>query len=115
MALPQGFVDMSVLYKVFPTATQFETRLVKDYESFVEIADQTGEEISFTLTEAFIIVDQELTRIGKRLDELSRDDRCHLAVQLNRKFRLDASILSKVLLLPVHVVSQVLHSKRYGK
>ncbi|MBR2227136.1 MAG: hypothetical protein IJ893_04620 [Bacteroidales bacterium] len=115
MALPQGFVDMSVLYKVFPTATQFETRLVKDYESFVEIADQTGEDISFTLTEAFGIVDQELTRIGKRLDELSRDDRCHLAVQLNRKFRLDASILSKVLLLPVHVVSQVLHSKRYGK
>ena len=67
MALPQGFVDMSVLYKVFPTAAQFETRLVKDYESFVEIADQTGEEISFTLTEAFNIVDQELTRIGKRL------------------------------------------------
>ena len=51
MALPQGFVDTGVLYKIFPTATEFETRLVKDFEAFVEIADQVGEEIVFTVEE----------------------------------------------------------------
>ena len=115
MALPQGFVDMDVLYKVFPTATQYETRLVKDYEAFVEIADQVGETVEFSLAEAVNIVDQELTRTGQRLDGMTSDDRCHFAVQLNRKYRLDVTILAKVLFLPVHVVSQVLRSKRYAK
>lgn len=115
MALPQGFVDTAVIYKVFPTATQYETRLVKEYESFVEIADQVGEEVEFSLLEAVDIVDQELTRVGKRLDGMSSDERCQLAVQLNRKYRLNESILSKVLFLPPHVVSQVLRSKRYAK
>lgn len=115
MALPQGFVDTGVFYKVFPTATQYETMLVKDYESFVEIADLTGEEVAFTLEEAIDIVDQELTHSGKRLNDLTADDRSRLAVELNRKYRLEASTLSKVLFIPAHILSQVLRSKRYGK
>ena len=115
MALPQGFVETSVLYKVFPTAIQYETRLVKDYEAFVEIADQIGETVDFSMPEAVAIVDQELARAGQRLDSLTSDDRCRLAVQLYRKYKLNETFLAKVLLLPVHVVSQVLRSKRYGK
>ena len=115
MALPQGFVDMSVLYKVFPTATEYETRLVKDYEAFVEIADKVGEEIVFTVEEARDIVDMELMKAGRRLDELSSDERCQMAVDLNRRFRLDAVTLSRVLFIPARVISQALKSKRYGK
>lgn len=115
MALPQGFVDASVLYKVFPTAQEYETRLVKDYEAFVEIADQAGEEMMFSLEEARDIVHQELTRMGKVLSDLSSDDRCVLAVRLNKKYRLEASVLSRTLFIPAHVISQVLHSKRYDK
>lgn len=115
MALPQGFVDMSVLYKVFPTATQYETRLVKDYEAYVEIADQVEEEVVFSIQEALGIVHQELTKSGRRLGDLTTDDRCQLAVRLQRKYRLNATLLSHALHVPVHVVSQVLRSKRYGK
>lgn len=115
MALPQGFVDTRVFYKVFPTATEFGTKLVKDYESFVEIADEVGEEVHFSLEEALDIVDQEMKRAGQQLDNLSRDERCRLAVQFHRKYRLDAVTLSKVLLLPVQIVAQTLQSKRYGK
>ena len=115
MALPQGFVDTGVLYKLFPTAIQYETRLVKDYEAFVEIADQVGETVEFSLEDAVNIVDQELARAGQRLDGMTSDDRCRFAVQLNRKYKLDATLLAKVLFLPVHVVSQVLRSKRYAK
>ena len=114
MALPQGFVDAEVLYKVFPTATEYETRLVKDYEAFLEIADQVEEEIAFSLEEARGIVDMELMKAGSRLSELSSDDRCRWAVQLNRRFRLDASTLSRVLFIPARVISQALHSKRFN-
>ena len=114
MALPQGFVDTDVLYKVFPTAKEYETRLVKDYEAFVEIADQTGEEIAFSLEEARDIVDMELMKSGRSLSDLSYDDKCRMAVQLNRKYRLDAKTLSRVLFIPAHVISQAIRSKRYN-
>ena len=115
MVLPQGFVDFDVLYKVFPTAKEYETRLVKDYEAFVEIADQVGEEIVFSLEEARDIVDKELLKSGRSLSSLSADEKCELAVQLNRRFRLDALTLSRVIFLPARVISQALRSKRYNK
>jgi ABC-type sugar transport system permease subunit len=115
MALPQGFVDFDVLYKVFPTAKEYETRLVKDYEAFVEIADQVGEEIVFSVEEARDIVDMELLKSGRSLSSLSPDEKCELAVQLNRRFRLDALTLSRVLFIPARVISQAIRSKRYNK
>ena len=111
MALPQGFVDSDILYKVFPTAKEYETRLVKDYEAFVEIADQTREEIAFSLEEARDIVDMELMKSGRSLPDLSSDDKCRMAVQLNRKYRLDAKTLSRVLFIPAHIISQAIRSK----
>ena len=115
MALPQGFVDTGVLYKLFPTATEYETRLVKDYEAFVEIAGKVGEDITFTVEEARDIVDMELMKTGRLLSSLSPDDKCQLAVELNGKYRLDALTLSRVLFIPVRVISQAFRFKRYGK
>jgi hypothetical protein len=115
MALPQGFVDFDVVYKVFPTAKEYETRLVKDYEAFVEIADQVGEEIVFSVEEARDIVDMELLKSGRSLSSLSVDEKCELAVQLNRRFRLDALTLSRALFIPARIISQAIRSKRYNK
>ena len=115
MVLPQSFVDMGVLYKLFPTAKEYETRLVKDYETFVEIADQIGEEIAFSVEEAKDIVKQELMLVGQKLSELSNDERCSLAVRLNKKYRLDALTLSQSVFIPAHVISQALRSKKYNK
>ena len=113
MVLPQSFVDMDVLYKVFPAAKEFETRLVKDYEAFVEIADQMGEEITFSVEEAKDIVKQELMMEGLKLSELSNDDRCALAVRLNKKYWLDAVTLSQAVFIPARIISQALKSKKY--
>ena len=113
MILPQSFVDMGVLYKVFPTAKEYETRLVKDYEAFVEIADQVGEEIVFSVEEAKDIVKQELMMEGRNLSDLSNDDRCALAVRMNKKYRLDATTLSQAVFIPARVISQALKSKKY--
>jgi hypothetical protein len=113
MVLPQCFVDLDVLYKVFPTAKEFETRLVKDYEAFIEIADQIGEEITFSVEEAKDIVKQELMMEGRILSDLSNDDRCALAVRLNKKYRLDAVTLSQSIFIPARIISQALKSKKY--
>jgi len=113
MALPQGFVDMAVFYKMFPTAKEYETRLVKDYEAFVDIADQAGEDIVFSEREAEDIVHQEMMLSGQTLDNLSSDERCRLAVRLHRKYRLKIPTLSHFLLIPERVLAQVLQSKRY--
>ena len=115
MVLPQSFVDLDVLYKVFPTAKEFQTRLVKDYEAFIEIADQIGEEIVFSVEEARDIVHQELMMEGRKLSELSNDERCCLAVRLNRKYRLDAQVLSQSVFVPSRIISQALRSKKYDK
>ena len=113
MVLPQSFVDMGVLYKVFPTAKEYETRLVKDYEAFVEIADQIEEEITFSVEEAKDIVKQELMKAGRKLSDLSHDDRCALSVQLNKKYRLDAVTLSQCVFIPSRIIAQALKSKKY--
>ena len=113
MVLPHSFVDMGVLYKVFPTAKEFETRLVKDYEAFVEIADQIGEEITFSVEETKDIVKQELMIEGRKLSDLSNDDRCALAVRLHKKYRLDAVTLSQAVFIPARIISQALKSKKY--
>ena len=113
MVLPHSFVDMGVLYKVFPTAKEFETRLVKDYEAFVEIADQIGEEITFSVEETKDIVEQELMIEGRKLSDLSHEDRCALAVRLHKKYRLDAVTLSQAVFLPARIISQAIKSKKY--
>ena len=114
MVLPQSFVDMGVLYKVFSTAKAFQTRLVKDYEVFVEIADKVGEEIAFSVDETKDIVNQDLMAEGRKLSELSNDERCSLAVRLNKKYGLDALTLSQALFVPARVISQALLSKKYN-
>ena len=113
MALPQGFVDLGVFYKVFPTAKEYSVRLVKDFEAYVQLADQAGETITFSYEEAQDIVDQELARAGQTLEGLSSEDRCRQAVLLHRKYHLAVPMLSRLLFVPAHVIDQALRSKRW--
>ena len=115
MVMPQSFVDPSVFYKVFPTAKEYFIRLVKDHEAYARIAGQVGEDVAFSLEEAVDIVRQELDRLNLSLDRLSTEDRCNLAVQLNRKYQLKADLLSPALLLPVHIIAQKLYAERPKK
>ena len=50
---------------------------------------------------------------GRKLSELSNDDRCVLAVRLNKKYRLDAVTLSQAVFIPARIISQALKSKKY--
>ena len=115
MVMPQSFVDPGVFYKVFPTAKEYLIRLAKDYDAYCRIAAQVGEDVDFSLVEALDIVKQELNMRNLSLDKLSAEDRCNLAVELNRKYQLKADVLSPALLVPEHIIAQKLYAVRPKK
>ena len=115
MVLPQSFVDTKVFYKVFPTARQYQTALVKDFEGYVMVADQLGEEICFTQEEADWIIEQTLRNDyqGVSPGKLTTDERFRLAATLQKKYRLTVEQLATGLSLPVRTLAQALRSKQY--
>ena len=115
MVLPVSFVDTRVFYKVFPTARQYQTALVKDFEGYVMVADQLGEAISFTSEEVGMMIEQTLKTDyqGVSPDQLTADVRFRLAAGLQKKYRLTVEQLAEGLHLPVRTLSQALRSKQY--
>ena len=115
MVLPHSFVDTRVFYRVFPTARQYHSALVKDFEGFVMVADQLGEAVSFTQEEAGMIIEQVLAKDyqGVKPDQLTSDERIRLASALKGKYRLSVDQLAAQLFIPVKMLSQALRSKQY--
>ena len=115
MVLPESFVDTKVFYRVFPTARQYLTALVKDYEGYVMVADQLGETVSFTDEEADMIIDQtkKTDYQGVSLNQLTVDERIRLAATLQKKYRLTIEQLAAGLHLPARTLAQALRSKQY--
>ena len=115
MVLPQSFVDWKVFYKVFPTARQYQTALVKDFEGYVMVADQLGEESCFTQEESDWIIEQTLRNDyqGVSPNKMTTDERFRLAATLQKKYRLTVEQLAQGLSLPVRTLTQALRSKQY--
>lgn len=115
MVLPQSFVDWKVFYKVFPTARQYQTALVKDFEGYVMVADQLGEDVRFTQEETEWIIEQTLRNDyqGVSPGKLTTDERFRLAATLQKKYRLTVEQLAEGLCLPVRTLAQALRSKQY--
>jgi hypothetical protein len=112
MVLPQSFVDIGVFYKLFPKAKEFLIALVKDYEAYIRVARQIGEDVDFSLEEALDIVKLELDKLNLSLDKMSAEQKCRLAVELNRKYQLKADVLSSALLVPERIIAQKLYAER---
>jgi len=115
MVLPRSFVDSKVFYRVFPTARQYQTALVKDFEGYVMVADQLGETLHFTQEEAEIMIEQVLMQDyqGVSPERLTADIRIRIAADLQKKYRLSVDQLATGLSLPARLLAQALHSKKY--
>ena len=111
MVLPQSFVDIGVFYKLFPKAKEFLIPLVKDYEAYIRVARQIGEDVDFSVEEALDIVKLELDKLNLSLEKMNADDRCRLAVELNGKYQLKADVLSSALLVPERIIAQKLYAE----
>ena len=114
--LPKNFVCIDKVLQLFPTVKEYTTRMVKQYESAVIIADSVGESVEWSAEEAKEILMNLCDRLfpGKRLYDLTADEKGRLAVQADSLYHLPTRTLSKLLQLSEYLIRQLLHSKDYG-
>lgn len=110
--LPAGFINMKLINKLFPSPKDYETHLIKDYESYVTVADEIGETPDYSLQEGWNIVNQLLD--GKPLSQLNADEKGQLAVRLNQ-FKMTPILISQLLGMPEYLVKQFINSRDYGR
>ena len=111
--LPASFVDNRLFYKLFKSPKEYESRLVKDYEAFVQVARTLEEELDYSLEDYTVIVNQQLG--GRRLYQLSPDEKGRLVVQLANRYDMNAEQIASALKMSLHLVQQFLHAKDYGR
>lgn len=114
--LPKNFIAVEKVRELIPAVKPYLTQCVKDYESFVHIARELKEDVEYSDSEmkdlAKQLIDQH--HPGKRLFDLSPEERCKLAVLLNDRFDADADHIAKALYISKKVVLQTLRSKDFG-
>ncbi len=115
--LPKSFVDTRMVKKLFHGVKDYSTRLVKDYESFVTVSRDLGEEVEFSDIEIQDILSKMLLRDyqGKSVYKLGADEKGKLVVTLSKKYGISKDDIARVLHMPRHIVSQFVNSKDYGR
>ena len=114
--LPRNYVDVQAVERMFGTAKEYHTRLVKEYETAVKIARSLGEEVEFSAYEVRDIVNTELRNAypGRLFKALTQEEKCRVAVTLNDRLGLTPAQLAPALYISELTISQVLRSKDYG-
>ncbi len=114
---PLSFVKTDKFYELFPSIKGYESRLVKDYESFVQLSRQLDEEIEWTQEEMADIISRHVQMGfgGKRISDLNMEEKGMLAVQLFGKFGFVPEVIAQNLKMSVYLVKQFLQSKDFGK
>lgn len=114
--LPRNFVDAKSVERLFGSAKEYHTRLVKEYETAVKIARSLGEEVEFSANEVKDIVNTELRNMypGRLFKTLTQEEKCRVGVRLNDRLGLTPVQLAQALYLSELTISQVLRSKDYG-
>lgn len=110
--LPKNFVKAEKILDLFPSVKDYLTRMVKQYESIVKIADTVGEDMDWSDSEVYDVL-YKLSG-GKQLRLLSAEEKCKLAVQADILYHFPIPLLSRHLQLSEYVIQQVLRSKDYG-
>ena len=114
--LPRNFVRVDLVEKLFSSAKEYQTRLIKEYETVVKIARTLNEEVDFSEVEVRDIVNTELRNSypGRLFKNISQEEKCRVAVRLNEMLGLSTLQLSRALFLSELTISQAIRSKDYG-
>ena len=115
--LPASFIDNKLFLKLFDNPKDYESRLVKDYEAFVKVGRTLDETPLFSEQEISGIVEHLILNIfpGRRLRQLSNDEKGRLAIILMKNYDMTADIVASALDVSVHIVNQWFRAKDYGK
>lgn len=114
--LPRNYIQADKVEKLFSSAKEYLTRLVKEYETMVKIARSLEEVVEFSEAEIRDLVNTELrnSHPGRPFKSISQDEKCKVAVRLNEMLGLTAYQLSQALFMSELTISQALRSKDYG-
>jgi hypothetical protein len=114
--LPKNYVHIKVVRSLFNSAKEYLTRLVKDYESAVHIAEELGEEINLSREELNEILYKKAGEMfpGKLVKNLTPEDKGCLAVALEKQYTLSVPTLAEMLFMPERTIAQFINSKDYG-
>lgn len=115
--LPSSFVDYAVFYRLFPSAKDYQSRLIKDYETYVTVAKALDEVPTFSEEEAGDILRNILQNLygGRRLKELANNERGQIVGILAKTYLMPVSQIAQTLKMSEYLVQQFLRSKDYGK
>lgn len=114
---PASFVCNDKFKVLFPTPKSYESRLAKDYEAFVKVAEKLEEEIVFSPEEIDGILNN-LLRVhfsARKLVHLDNGERARLAVMLSTDYHIPSTQIADALHIQEYLVKQFLGSKDFGK
>ena len=114
--LPKNYVSLEKVKALVPSPKSYLTRLVKDYERLVHISSQLEESIAFSPEELEDLLSELVRKYypGRKLRDLSVEEKGRLAVALSDRYRLGAETIATQLNIPVQTVYQTLRSKDMG-
>lgn len=114
--LPDSFINNRLFKKLFPSAKDYESRLVKDYEAFARMGKALGETQEYSQSELKDIANtcSRALFFGKAVFDLSNEEKSRLCGHLYKTYSLTTEQLSYTLGLREHIVRQILASKDYG-
>ncbi len=115
--LPVSFIDNTLFQRLFSGPKEYEIRSVKDYESFVKVANQLDEAPVYSPEELADIVNNMLQGLfsGRRVKQLSQDETGRLVVLLHKRYNMSVEMIASALSLSERLVKQFLYAKDYGK
>lgn len=114
MIVPVSYVDTAFFERLFGTASFYLTRFVKALEAFLHMADECGDEITFSTAEVDALIEEQLRTNydGNRFRFLKAWEKEKLVQTLANQYRIPPATLAERLDLPVYLVGQMIRSKR---
>lgn len=114
--LPRNYVQFGTVERLFGSAKEYHTCLVKEYETAVKIARTLDEHVEFSQKEIKEIANTELRNSypGRLFKTITQEEKCRVAVRLHESLGLSSLQLSQALYLSELTITQALRSKDYG-
>ena len=114
--LPTNYIQIDKLKELFPSAKDYMTALVKDYEAYARVAESLKEEIQWSDEEVKDLADSTLrnTYPDQPMKAVGQEQKCKVAVLLAGRYGLSSRQLAKALWVPEKVIAQSLRSKDYA-
>lgn len=111
--LPRNFVNIEKAKSLFQSPKNYITRLVKDYETLLNISADLNEELKLNDVEVDDIFFTQLRKLfpGKTAHSLDTNEKYRLASLLYRKYSFTAHQLSKRLRMSEYTITQALNAK----